>query len=129
MADNTDFEDIPDNTPIQVDITQAPEALFSSDAPSQDQTLIHVDESGDDLQLQEAIEKFSETQVISRSLEDFQRYYAEQRRATCLDLLTKRVKVDWRKSDFVSRPNAWDNNRFVVGPYYCLQERLQYFQL
>jgi hypothetical protein len=127
MAKNTndtpDIEDTSGITPVQVDITNAPEALFSSDAPSQNETLIQFDESAYDDQLQESIRKFSETEVITRSLEDFQRYYARERRATCLDLLTKRVKVDWRKSDFVSRPSAWEN-RFVVGLRYSVQERI-----
>lgn len=98
---------------IQVDIAEAPEALFSSDAPKQGETLLEYDETEDDEQLQESIRRFSDAKVIDRSLEDMEHYYAREQRGTCLNLLTKRVKVDWRRSDYVSRANIW-GERFVI---------------
>jgi len=74
---------------IHVNIVEAPEALFSKDAPKQGKTLLEYDETEDDDELQEAIQRFSDLKVINHSLEDMEHYYTQEQRRMCLNLLKK----------------------------------------
>ena len=93
-----------DQNDIRVDLAEIPDALFSPDAPKQAGDALHGLGREDNNELHEEAERFSQRGAQGLRLEDMQRIYDQKQHAHSLDLLSKRIKVDWRNSDLVSQP-------------------------
>jgi hypothetical protein len=97
----------PDRVLVHIDVAEAPDALLSlgSDVPDQAETILYSDRPEDDDEIKEATVAFSLQKHATRSLEDMKRIYDLKQRDVGLDLLKKRLKVPWRKSDLVLYPS------------------------
>lgn len=112
----------PNKVLVYVDVAEAPSALLSldSDVPEQAETILHFDRPEDDDEVRAAIVAFSCREHLTKSLEDVKRIYDLKQRALGLDLLKKRVKVEWRNSDLVLHPShlgnevSWKADRHFV---------------
>lgn len=93
--------------PPYVDIAEAPDALhlLDSDAPEQAETLLHLNGPEDDDELEAARMAFSSKEPQPISLGRMKQIYDQKERGTCLNLLKKRQKPDWRNSNFVFQPS------------------------
>lgn len=98
----------PDREYVKVALAEIPDALLlpDTDAPEQAETLLHLNGPDDDDELSAAIMAFSSTKPITISLEDMKRNYDQKRAAHGMDLLKRRMKVDWRNSTMVSSQNV-----------------------
>lgn len=98
----------PDREYVQVALAEIPDALLlpDTDAPEQAETLLRLNGPEDDDELSAAAMAFSSTNPITISLEDMKQNYDQKRVAHGLDLLKKRMKVDWRNSNMVSLPSV-----------------------
>ena len=96
--------------PIYVDISEAPGALLSPDAPNQIDVLLHHHDDSEDIdELRTEANRFLDRSVITRTLDHIRRIYDRKQTATSLDLLAHRVKVNWKDSELVSWPHCVGN--------------------
>jgi len=105
MASNTSSPG--DRVLVHIDVAEAPDALLSlgSDVPDQAETILHSDRPEDDDEIKEAIVAFSLNKPATRSLEEIKQIYDRKQHGAALELLKKRLKVPWRKSDLVLYPS------------------------
>lgn len=100
----------PEPADIYINITKAPGELLSVDAPKQCETLFYSDKQLEDVsELKKETERFSMSKVLTKSLANMQRIYEEKQARQCLELLLRRVQVDWRGSDMVQWPRDLGN--------------------
>ena len=96
--------------PIYVDISEAPGALLSPDAPNQIDVLLHHHDDSEDIdELRTEANRFLDRSVITRTLDHIRRIYDRKQTATSLDLLAHRVKVNWKDSELVLWPHRMGN--------------------
>lgn len=101
----------PNREYVQVALGEIPDPLLlpDADAPEQTETLLHQDLAEDDDELSAAVRAFSSMKSFKTSLEDMKRDYDQKRGPHSLDLLKRRVKVEWRQSKMVPSPSDLGN--------------------
>ena len=112
-----------DNFPLRpYDLAHIPDILSVEDSPGQQtalQAVFFAPESDTD----EETRFYGQVQY-SKSLKFFERLYKEKQSHMALDLLSKRVKVDFRSDSFLTPADdnmiAWDTNHHYLDMMVCV---------
>lgn len=108
------------------ELALVPSALLADDAPSQNTALQAVTYAPDSDSDEES--RFDSQIPKTRSLKLFQRLYNSNNRQLAIDLLSKRMKIDFRSDDLLTSVDAnnvaWDLNEHFLDFMVCVGEGL-----